>query len=112
MHNPTLEECVVKVVKENREENCSQKTTYTSKGPDVTLRNTSGHKNSDVLSMPRATERIFQTWNFDPIPSESRNWPGSTCKELKNSSMMPSRSLRIFKNVPNQTIFLKVMVME
>ena len=34
----TLEECVVKVVKENGEENCSQKTTYSSKRPEVTLR--------------------------------------------------------------------------
>ena len=25
--------------------------------------------------MPRETEKILQTWNFDPIPSESRNWP-------------------------------------
>ena len=28
MHQFALEECVVKVVKENGEENCSQKTTY------------------------------------------------------------------------------------
>ena len=33
------------------------------------------HKNSDVSSMPRGTESDLQTWNFDPIPSESRNWP-------------------------------------
>ena len=33
-----------------------RKTTYASKGPDVTLRNTWGHKNSDVSRMPRETE--------------------------------------------------------
>ena len=57
------------------EKNIVRKTTYASKGPDVTLRNTWGHKNSDVVSMPRETERILQTWDFDPISSESRNWP-------------------------------------
>ena len=40
MYHFTKEECFVKIVKENGEENCSQKTTYTSKGPDVTLRKT------------------------------------------------------------------------
>ena len=49
-------------------------TTYASKGPDVTLRNTWGHKNSDVSSMPRETERNLKTWDFGAIPSESRNW--------------------------------------
>ena len=34
-----------------------------------------GSQNSDVSSMPRETESNLQTWNFDPIPSESRNWP-------------------------------------
>ena len=33
-----------------------RKTTYGSKGSDVTLRTTRGHKNSDVSSMPRETE--------------------------------------------------------
>ena len=49
-------------------------TTYASKRPDVTLRNTWGHKNSDVSSMPRETERNLKTWDFGAIPSESRNW--------------------------------------
>ena len=40
------EECVVKVVK--NEKTIIRKTTYDSVGPDVTLRNTRGHKNSDV----------------------------------------------------------------
>ena len=75
MYQCTLEECVVKVVKENRAEKFRTKTTYTSKGPDVTLRNTWGHKNSDFSSMPREIERVLQTWSLDPIPSESRNWP-------------------------------------
>ena len=52
-----------------------RKTTYTSKGPDVTLRSTWGHKNFHVSRMLRETESDLQTWNFDPIPSESRNWP-------------------------------------
>ena len=39
-----------KSCKENKLEKCSQKKkTYTSKGPDVTLRNTGGHNNSDVF---------------------------------------------------------------
>ena len=33
-----------------------------------------GDKNSDVSSMLRRTESNFQTWNFDPIPSEICNW--------------------------------------
>ena len=42
-----------------------RKTTYASKGHDVTLRNTWGHKNSDVSSMPRETESNMQTWSFE-----------------------------------------------
>ena len=34
--------------------------------------------------MPRETERIFQTWNFDPLPYESRNWPD---KELQGQTV-------------------------
>ena len=52
-----------------------RKTTFASKGPHVTLRNTWGQKKSDVFGMPRETERLLQTWNFDRIASESRNWP-------------------------------------
>ena len=37
------EECVVKVVNEDGNENCSQKTTWASKRPQVTLRNTWAH---------------------------------------------------------------------
>ena len=81
-----LEECVVKVVKENGEDNCSQDNLRTR------LRNIWGHKNSDVSSMPREIESNLQTWKFDPIPSESRNWPDENLqrqaaheKELRHS---------------------------
>ena len=74
MHHSTLEECVVKVVKENGEENSSLKTTYSSKGPEVTppryLRSQEFRRFEHASG-----NRVFQTWNFDPIPSESRNWP-------------------------------------
>ena len=37
--------------------------------------------------MPRETESNLQTWNFDPIPSESRNWLAENLqgRNLKNS---------------------------
>ena len=67
------EECVVKVVKENREDNYSQDL---SSGLERTRGNTPkylwDHKNSDVSSMPRETERYCKTWYFDPVPSESQ----------------------------------------
>ena len=51
-----------------------------------------GLQNSDVSSMPRETESNLKTWNFDPIPSESRNWPDESLQgqaahtnELKTS---------------------------
>ena len=59
------EEWVVKIVNEDGNENCSQKNTPRHMGS----------QNSNVSSMPRETESNLQTWNFDPIPSESRNWP-------------------------------------
>ena len=31
--------------------------------------------------MPRETECNLQTWNLDPIPSESRNWPDESYKD-------------------------------
>ena len=34
-----------------------------------------GSQNSNVVSMPQETESNLLTWNFDPIPSESSNWP-------------------------------------
>ena len=40
-----------------------------------------GSQNSDVSSMPRETESNLQTWNFDPIPSESRDWPDESYKD-------------------------------
>ena len=69
-----LRERVVKVVNENGTKHV-RKTTYASKTPEVTLRDSWDHKNSDVSRMPRETESKLQTWNFDPIPSKSRNWP-------------------------------------
>ena len=69
-----LEECVVKVVNEWKRE-VFAKTTYASKGPEVTLRPSWVHARSNTASMPRETESKLQMWDFDPIPSESRNWP-------------------------------------
>ena len=40
-----------------------------------------GSQNSDVSSMPRETESNLQTWNFDPIPSESRDLPDESYKD-------------------------------
>ena len=75
-----------------------RKTTRASKRPDVTLRKTWGHKNSDVSSMPRETESNLQTWKLWPSSIRESQLAGrgvtrtsSTCKELKNSSMMLSR---------------------
>ena len=51
----TLEKRVVKLSKKI-EKNIIRKTTFAVKGPDVTLRYSWGHKNSDVSSMPRETE--------------------------------------------------------
>ena len=96
-----------------------RKTTYVSKGPDVTLRNTGGHKNSDVLSMPRQTERILQTWNFDSISSESRNWPDENLQgqavHTKNKRLLkhdaePSQtyhSIKISKKI-NKKMYINV----
>ena len=44
-------------------------------GPKLTFRNTWAHRTPTFVSMPPGTESNMQTWNFDPIPSESRNWP-------------------------------------
>ena len=71
-----------------------RKTTYASKGPEVALRHTWDYKNSDVLRMLRETQSKLHTWNFDPIPSESRNWPdaSSTCRELSDASLHCQRA--------------------
>ena len=78
-------------------EKCSQKTTYTSKGPEVTLRDIWGHKNSDVSSMPRETDRKIADVELRPNSIRESQLAGrwltrtsSTCKELKISSMMLS----------------------
>ena len=58
-------------------------------------------QNSDVSSMPRETESNLQTWNFDPIPSESRNWPD----ESLQGQAAHTKNWRIFKHdaQPSQT---------
>ena len=51
-----------------------RKTTYASKGPEVTLRNIWGREGFDVWCNSWETESKLQMCNFDPITSESRNW--------------------------------------
>ena len=53
-----------------------RKTTYASRGPEVALRHKRAHKNSDVLSMPRGTQRILQ--NVELWPNSIRAATGQT----------------------------------
>ena len=78
-----------------------RKTTYASKRPKETLRNMWDHKNSDVSSVPRETESNLKTWNFHPIPSESRNWPD----ENLQGQAVHTKNSRILKHdaQPSQT---------
>ena len=58
------------------EKNIIRKTTYVSKGPEVTLRNACGITRNPTFQACFGKPRGYcKTWNFDPIPSESRNWP-------------------------------------
>ena len=84
------EECVVKVVNEDGNENCSQKTTQASKGPKVTLRNTRVHRTPTFqacLVKPRVIWRLG-TWpnsiRESQLAGREFTRTSSTYKELKN----------------------------
>ena len=70
-----MEECVVKVVKENEEETCSQDNLRL----DRTKSNIPKYidrKNSDVCKHASGNrEGIARRGTLTQIPSESRNWP-------------------------------------
>ena len=61
-----LKECVIKVVNENGDENCSQDNLRLERTRTNTPMNIWDHKNSDVLRTPRETESKLKTWYFDP----------------------------------------------
>ena len=88
-----LEECFVKAFQENEKKRIVRKTTYSSKGPEVTLRDTWAHKNSDFLSMPRELQDV-ELWpnsiRESQLAGRGFTRTSSTCKELKNFS---SRSI-------------------
>ena len=69
-----LKECVVKVVNQSGNENCSQDHLRLER----TRSDTPGYKGSQELRrFGQALGNREQVANvvFDPIPSESRNWP-------------------------------------
>ena len=77
MRQSTLEECLVKVAKESKEENGSQKDNlHFEKGPEVTLRNTGGHAGRTCLTFVVISRRMKSTsqWsgpdtNLSPQPT-------------------------------------------
>ena len=115
MYQSTLEECVVKVVKKDGNENCSQKTTWASKGQKVTLRNTWAHRTPTFqvcLGKPRVICRRGNLTQFHQRVAIDRT---SACKELKNSSLMLSRHRRIIslpkssKRSTRRYIFMSIL---
>ena len=98
MHQFALEECVVKVVKENGEENCSQKTTYFHL--ERTRSNTPRHlRLQELRRFKQASGNREDIVDVELWPNSIREShlarrgitrTSSTCKELKNSSMMLS----------------------
>ena len=93
------------------------KTTCASKGLEVTLRHKRAHKNSDVLSMPRRTQRILQ--NVELWPNSIRVATGqtriykktsSTGKELKNFSAETSfHCQRVHQKDQQKEIFTSIL---
>ena len=68
-------DCVVKVVSESGKRELFAKANFSLERAKSNTPKYMGSQNSDVSCTPRETESNLQTWNFDPIPSESRNWP-------------------------------------
>ena len=93
----TLEESVVKVVKENGEDNCSQDNSRLEKTRCNTPKNLRAQE-FRRFKHASGTESNLQTWKLWPSSIRESQLAGrgvtrtsSTCKELKNSSMMLSR---------------------
>ena len=61
-----LKECVVKVVNENGDDNCSQDNLRLERTRSNTPINRWDQKSFDVLTMPRETDSKLKTCNFDP----------------------------------------------
>ena len=63
-----------------------RKTTYASKGPEVTLRHIWERTRTPtlcaILAKPRSN---LQMWDFDSIPSESRNWSNEELPQGQHS---------------------------
>ena len=91
MHQSTLEECVVKVVKEHGEENCSQDNLCLERTKCITPRYLRVTRIPTFVSLPRETERILPDVELWPKSIRESQLAGrefirtsSTFKELEN----------------------------